>query len=378
MISLMMTSGLRNAALPVPGVGLATARRDRSHRWNHEFVRVRIVAQRAPRKVEGLVAVIVEFDEIQLGVVRVREEFVDEDVPQGVGRDRVEPARRTADRVARRPGARVVFPEGGSREYQRMTRAVRGRRPGRLAVVIDFEKDRADPVAQPDGAGRVGQVVGERSEHAADAIDALHVRRRSRHDQETAAAQDGARREPVINAAGESESAQVFRGAEGIKELDEFEAVGDEALRVGVARAARVAGMIHDFRNHQAGFAARLTEGLEGWWRRAARGAGGGGKKGAAVEILLDVVGAGVSIHGRERPPVDDRENQSEPAGTKTDRPSKAKRRIKHVNGTASHNLRKKSRFKKFPERPEDSGLRISPLTIVSRAAALARTPIPN
>ena len=61
--------------------------------WKDKLVCQRIVGEHAAGEVKGLVVVIVEFDVIDLTVVGVGEEFVDDDIAQGIGVGRFQRAR---------------------------------------------------------------------------------------------------------------------------------------------------------------------------------------------------------------------------------------------------------------------------------------------
>ena len=80
-------------------------------RRNDEFVRQRIIREDAAGEIEGLIAVIVEFDVVHGRVVGVRQEFVDDDGAQRIVVGGFKRARRSADQRAGSPGPRIALTE---------------------------------------------------------------------------------------------------------------------------------------------------------------------------------------------------------------------------------------------------------------------------
>ena len=90
-------------------------RRDGGAGGNNELVGRRIIREHAAAEVHRQRAVIEEFDEVLLGFIRVREDFVDEHGTLRVNRETVVSTRRSSHAVTRRPGARIAFTVGGPR-----------------------------------------------------------------------------------------------------------------------------------------------------------------------------------------------------------------------------------------------------------------------
>ena len=134
-----------------------------------------------------------------------------------------------------------------------MARAVSGDRPGRFIGVGDFEINRVRVVSQAHDTGTLeGIRVG--SHDVGDPVNVSNVRRRPGHDEESAALENCIWRKSEIHVTREPIAADVFEERVGVKQLDVF-----EDFAVGARR-----GLIHDLRNHQAGFAAGRTERFPG------------------------------------------------------------------------------------------------------------------
>src|SRR5206468_5701679 len=82
---------------------------------NAVFVGAGIIAQPAAGEIDGLGAVVVEFEEV-LGalVVGVGEDFIDDDGAAGIEADGISRTRRAANAVAGGPGAGVAFAVRGT------------------------------------------------------------------------------------------------------------------------------------------------------------------------------------------------------------------------------------------------------------------------
>lgn len=78
---------------------------------NHEPVRGRIIGQHGAAEIERLVAVVVQLDEIQFGIVGVSENLVDDDRIERIGAARFARPGRTADQIAGAPRGRIAFTE---------------------------------------------------------------------------------------------------------------------------------------------------------------------------------------------------------------------------------------------------------------------------
>ena len=230
----------------------ATRRNDQGRR-DAELVRRRIVREPRAAEVDGLAAGVEQFDEVLLRRIGMREEFVDDHPAHRLGAHWFQATGRAVDGIARRPGLALVLAEAGTREHQRVPRAIRGGGPRVAAVVIHFQQDEVVIVPQPNLPTIIRQALGEWAEHARDAVNQLNVRWHSRDDDEAAALQNRAGREGVVDVARKPVAGDVL--VEGIRVVDFHE------LQLGlVGPDEHVARVIHDFRDDQAGLPTRRPQ----------------------------------------------------------------------------------------------------------------------
>src|SRR5262245_34209140 len=134
-----------------------------------------------------------------------------------------------------------------------MTQAVRRSWVRKVAGVFGFNQYSVAAIAQTNCAGAVLQAVSESALHAADPIEILHISRRGCDHQIRPGADSGVRRKGVLNGAGQTKPAEVFRPAVRVEELDVFQIFSVHA----------VSRVIHDFRNDQTGAAVGRTDWLD-------------------------------------------------------------------------------------------------------------------
>ena len=102
-------------------------------------------------------------------------------------------------------------------QHQGMAAPVRAGRPRRLRIVIHFQQDGVDGVAQTNGAGLVGKIVRVGPDDVRDAVKGSDVSRAARDHKERAARKDRSGREPKAHVARDSIPAQVFGERSGIR-----------------------------------------------------------------------------------------------------------------------------------------------------------------
>src|SRR5215831_2953234 len=127
-----------------------------------------------------------------------------------------------------------------------MTCATGGNRPRRDAVVVHLQQHSTSLVQQLNRPLVAGQTVSIWTEYTTDAISALQIHWRTRYDDKAASWNDCPGKKRIIRTTLELISANVLGFAARIENLDEFE--------------LRVRRMIHDLRNHQAGWATALAK----------------------------------------------------------------------------------------------------------------------
>ena len=130
---------------------------------------------------------IVDLDEIFVRWIGVGQEFIDHHVAQWIPADRIRTARGSADPVALIPGERVILAVTGPGQHEGVAGAIGRDRPGRLGVIVYLQQHRTRSVAQAHRASVVGQIVCVRAEHSTKTVNAHHVCRDARDDEETAA-----------------------------------------------------------------------------------------------------------------------------------------------------------------------------------------------
>ncbi|OQA23974.1 MAG: hypothetical protein BWY59_02396 [Verrucomicrobia bacterium ADurb.Bin345] len=161
-------------------VHLPAAARDDGRIRNDELVRAHAVAEHATRDVDFLGGRVEQLDEVPQRIVRVREEFVDDDIGVSAGRERFRAAGRPVGRNAHAPRPWIILSVRGPAEHKRMARPVGRHRPWRLVAVVHLQQDRVVlsiprlRPAQSYAARAVRKVPLEGAMHGADAVHGLH------------------------------------------------------------------------------------------------------------------------------------------------------------------------------------------------------------
>ncbi|OQA28577.1 MAG: hypothetical protein BWY59_00723 [Verrucomicrobia bacterium ADurb.Bin345] len=259
------------------------------------LVRVGIVREDAPRKIQRGRAVIVQLDIVVQRRIRMRDDLVD---PQRIVRreeNGVQRARRAPDKPAGGPRLRIAFPVRRAGKNQRRACAVRRDGPRLLVIVFRLEQERTQLVSQLDDRGAVRQVLAVRTQHPAHPVHGFHVGRHARDNQEAAAGDNRARGHRVGRFARDPVPADVRVNGVAVEELDELE--------VAPVRPRR--GIVHDFRDRQRGLPARRAQGLESGHLQASRRAAGHGapvaERGRHDLVIVVTGGIKAEVHcGRQ------------------------------------------------------------------------------
>jgi hypothetical protein len=230
------------------------ARGQHGSRGNQEAGLGRVVGDPASGEIDGVPTSVADLDEIQLRFVRVGEQFVEADPGEGGrwGGGVFGASRGSSDPGARRPGARVGFPERRPGEDEGRSAAVGRGRPGNVVGVADVEEEGAGGVEEAEGSRAVGEPVRAAGQDAGQAVHRFEVARGRRHDHEPARRHAGRSREHEGHFAFQSVPAQVFGHQPGVLDLHEL-----QVPAVGSWRR-----MVLDFGDRPAGAPAARSGGI--------------------------------------------------------------------------------------------------------------------